>query len=236
MSVKFELPLMIELQRIWDIIMKARDNISRSDKSIAYWNRRIEELKQGINNIENKLKDLNVSTKTKETSLQDLGSKLKKLDETRNVLKNEKELNALASQIDSVKEEYDQLENSILEELETIEEYQAELQGMSDELASLEKTVAVDIEKLEESKAEQKEILAKSQAEFDEHAEKLSPAIKAKFMKMLQSSGGRALVPLEGDVCSACHFKQPPSILSDISAGNALQSCVSCSRFLYKKE
>lgn len=230
-----DLALMIELQRIWDIVVSSKEGIARCDKSIAHWRGRVDELRLRLESVGSRLDSLKGSSRSKELILKELGEKLAKLEKTRDIIKNEKEMKALAAQIETVRSEYDIVETDVINELESIDQHKAEIDKMLAELAVLEESVARDIQKLEEAKSDHEDVMKRANIEFDLHSDKLSAAVRAKFIKMLGSSGSRAIAPLSGDICTACNFQQPASIQSDISRGGAVPVCVNCGRFLHKK-
>jgi predicted nucleic acid-binding Zn-ribbon protein len=61
----------------------------------------------------------------------------------------------------------------------------------------------------------------------------LAPADLARFRKVAQARGGKAVVPVENGHCLGCRTRLRPSVMADLRAGKGLIACEACQRYLY---
>jgi predicted nucleic acid-binding Zn-ribbon protein len=233
MPVTGDLTLMVNLQRLWDIIRKEKENIERAEKSIEFWIQKVSDLKKRTADLSARLQAFKVVTKTNENLLNELDQKLKTFEERKGIIKNEKELNALNSQIEKIVADRDLLENQILSSFDEIQESENTVENLQAETSDAEVQTENDIKILREKIIEHNREIDIAAAEFNRSAESLSVSYKTRFIKLLNSKEGKSIIPIKDGICSLCNNKQPPSIAMDVLKGDSIPICVNCGRFLY---
>lgn len=229
-----EIGIMIELQHHWDLILQCRDEMERNRKSADFWKKSVSDKKKAVSISEEKLKNLKNQIKKNELEIRSFDEKLKKLSERRSSAKTEKEITALDHETESVKIERDRIEESALTEIDTEESLEKELSTLLSELPEAEKQAETDCKML----AEKNEILKKkeedNQLKFDQLTVTLPASLRTKFIKLLGSKGNKAISRLSNDICGACNFRIPASIVLSAARDDSAESCTNCGRFIYK--
>ncbi len=153
-----------------------------------------------------------------------------------NSIKTNKEYSALISEIGSKKADMSILEDEILDTMSRLEitnqGYVKATEDLRDEeegLKNLINSVGADIKEadieIEKIKNEQKKYIDL----LDEHSLK-------NYNRLSNIKGGKAIVPVIGNVCGGCSMNVTAQTLNELMGGEDLVFCRSCSRILYLDE
>lgn len=154
----------------------------------------------------------------------------------KSMVTNMKQLAAVVSELDHVdahiKAKGDKL-RAVKAELEALAAAIAGLEGESSEERALR-------EQAEEAWGAQRKTaeaeLAEVEAALKEVKRQLGEAGFNRFKKLWTSRKPLAVVPMQGDSCSACHAELRPSLVQAVRSAESLPTCDSCRRVLYDPE
>jgi len=224
---------MLDLQELWDSVMKLEGEIERSRKSIKLWESRNKELESGTAKADAEYKNISLKIKQDELELSAIESKIEKSESRRNMLKSERELDALDSELAKLKSDRDSLETSIFTMMEKSDGLKVKLDSLKSELAESNVQTVNDIEGLNK-----KIINLTGQADSERHKfsglkDSLSPSVKSRFEKLINSKDGIAIAKLNGETCTHCNCLVPSSVASGLQK-NSYATCTNCGRFLYQ--
>lgn len=169
----------------------------------------------------------------KELSLKASEEEITKFNVQLNSIKSNKEYSILVSEIDSKKADMSVLEDEILVTMSKLEasnqEYEKAKEVLRDHEESLKELIknveveAKDVDnEIEKIKSEQKKYIDL----LDEHSLK-------HYNRLSNIKGGKAVVPVIGNVCSGCSMNIRAQTLNALMSGKDLVFCQSCSRILY---
>jgi hypothetical protein len=172
----------------------------------------------------------------KELDLKSNEGEITKYNVQLNSIKTNKEYSALVSEIGSKKADMSILEDEILNTMSRLEianqEYEKATKGLRNEEESLNDLIkSVDAEiketdnEIEKIKNEQKKYIDL----LDEHS-------LTHYNRLSNIKGGKAVVPLIGNVCGGCFMNITSQTLNALMGGKDLVFCQSCSRILYLDE
>ncbi len=172
----------------------------------------------------------------KELELRTNEGEIAKFNVQLNSIKTNKEYSALTSEIGSKKADMSILEDEILNMMSSLEaannKYGKATEGLRSEEESLEDLIkSVDAEiketdnEIERIKNDQKKYIGL----LDEHSLK-------HYNRLSNIKGGKAIVPVIGNVCSGCSMNIRAQTLNALMGGKELVLCQSCSRILYLDE
>ncbi len=229
-----QIKIMIELQQIWDNILKNRDNISRCQGKLIKMEDDLKKKRDEINKLGEYIKKLKNSIKSHETDLLDKDTKNKKLLERKELVKSERELDALSSELVNVQHYRDELETAILQFFDDLEKYEEKFSISESELHASEKTAAEDSINLQNMIEQYQGRIDENQKKFDELIVNIQPQFRSKFTKLLLSKTGIAVGVLTGEVCSSCNFQVPPYLAKEAGMNNDPVTCSNCGKFIYK--
>jgi len=181
------------------------------------------------------LKDVNLNTNKSETTNTEIQEKINKLTDQLFLVTNNKQYDALSSEIEHLKdqkEEHESLINSYLEEKEVLEknitENETSLTGLKTDLDSRRKKLNEALS----NTAEEKEALEKSRKKQLVNIDENTVHI---YNKVISARSGTAVVSLSGDSCGGCGASLTIQLASEIRAGD-IHRCDSCGRFVYSKK
>ncbi len=230
-----DIEIMIELQRYWDNVIRARESIERNKESISFWGKELHNKKQKLDTLEEEIKKLKVTVNRKEVDLSDREEHVKKLEVKRDAVKTEKESTAINHEFEKIKTDIGAIEEEIIVMLDTIGEQEKLFTSLQDEFQNQEEQSAEDINGLKEKINLSEKALEENQKKFNELIDELSPNIKSRFLKLVKSQNGKGIAKLEGEICGACNFQIPFYLVQDISKKDSVIMCTNCGRFLYKE-
>jgi predicted nucleic acid-binding Zn-ribbon protein len=172
----------------------------------------------------------------KELDLKTNEGKITKYKVQLNSIKTNKEYSALISEIGSKKADMSILEDEILDTMSRLEitnqgyvKATEDLRDEEESLKNLINSVGADIKEadieIEKIKNEQKKYIDL----LDEHSLK-------NYNRLSNIKGGKAIVPVIGNVCGGCSMNVTAQTLNELMGGEDLVFCLSCSRILYLDE
>lgn len=223
---------MLDLQDLWNSVMKLEAEAERSRKSITLWESRHRELAAETAKAENDYKNINLKIKQEELDLTSIESKIEKSEIRRNMLKSERELEALDSELSRLREDRDSLETSVFTMMEKSDELKIRLDELKAQLNESQVQTAKDIEGLKNKITALTGEALTAKKKFSELRESLSPAVKSRFEKLIGSKDGIAIAKLNGETCTHCNCLVPSSVASELQK-NSYATCTNCGRFLY---
>jgi hypothetical protein len=153
-----------------------------------------------------------------------------------NSIKTNKEYSALISEIGSKKADMSILEDEILDTMSKLEitkqgfekateSLRNEEESLKDLINSVDAEVKVTDTEIEKIKGEQKKYIDL----LDEHS-------LANYNRLSNIKGGKAIVPVIGNVCGGCFMNIRTQTLNALMGSKDLVFCQSCSRILYLDE
>ena len=147
-------------------------------------------------------------------------------------LSNPRELEALQSSIESMKEHRTDLENRSVERLVMVDSLQATLENKRTNLVQVEEEWTNRKNAFEtEIEQRKKEFLYLKKAR-EQVAEMLTEENLEMYEHLRRRKNGVAVALLEDEICGACHTQVAVGILNNIRYSDDLLSCPSCGRIL----
>ncbi len=150
-----------------------------------------------------------------------------------NLIRNDKELQAIGHEVESQKENNQRLESEVLIQMEAAEQRAPRIKELAEllqktraELVSAEKQIAGQVEDLKES-------LARHRAERDAVAAGIDEALRQRYEMIFNRRGGIAVVPVKSGTCQGCRMKIPPQLHNQIQREDQIYFCPNCQRILY---
>jgi predicted nucleic acid-binding Zn-ribbon protein len=150
-----------------------------------------------------------------------------------NQVRNDKELQALAHEVDVQKETNQRLEADLLGLMEASEPRNARIaeltplvERLSAEVIEAEKEIAAQVEDLRIS-------IAKQRLERDLMAGNLEHGLLQRYEMIFSRRNGLAVTEARGGTCQGCRMRLPPQLYNQIQRQDSIQFCPNCQRILY---
>ena len=202
----------------------------------------VDELNEKEDSLKNKveadkisLKDISLNTSKSETANAEIQHKIDKLTDQLFLVTNNKQYDALTSEIEHLKvqkEEHETLLISYLEDKETLEENVKSNESSLEQLKTDLNTRRNKLDDALSETAEEKKTLEHSR---QKQVVEIDDKIMLTYNKVISARSGIAVVPLSGGSCGGCGAALPIQRSSEIRAGD-LHNCDSCGRFVYYKK
>lgn len=184
-----------------------------------------------INKYQEDIENLNTKIAEENTKMQDAVVAIKKYEEQQNNVRNNREYESLAKEI-----EYQKLEIQVAEKHKG--KHQVEIATKTEEIAGFEEKLKEYEEVLAQKKSELDDIIADTEKEEKELMEK-AEVLKAKVDERLLTAferirknvrNGLAIVQIERNACGGCFSTIPPQRQLDIRLHKKIIVCEACSR------
>ena len=224
---------LIKLQDIDTKLKDIDDLLGDLPVKVEDLNLQEEEMKSNLLNKKNRLKELEVDMHKKEVGIASLDDKVSKLKDQLFLVTNNKQYDALITEIDHFKSEKTDYEDVLLEYLEEKEETIESIEKIGNDLENLSESLVIRREKLQsiiEESAEEKLLLNKQR---EKNIQDIDQNILTIYDRVIEARDGLAVVKLEGYACGGCGAHIPPQIVSEVRAKLSVHTCGVCGRFLY---
>ncbi|HJU10140.1 MAG TPA: C4-type zinc ribbon domain-containing protein [Candidatus Binataceae bacterium] len=150
-----------------------------------------------------------------------------------NQVRNEKEMQALAHEVETQKEANQRFEADLLSLMEAsdprnarIAELTPAVEQLSTELTEAEKEIAAQVEDLKIS-------IAKQRMERDLMAGNLERGLLQRYEMIFNRRNGLAVAEARGGTCQGCRMRLPPQLYNQIQRHDSIHFCPNCQRILY---
>ncbi len=150
-----------------------------------------------------------------------------------NQARNDKELQALAHEVETQKEANQRFEAELLGLMEASEPRAARiaeltplLQRLMAELNEAEKEIAAQVEDFKIS-------IAKQRLERDLMAGNLDHGLLQRYEMIFNRRNGLAVAEARGGTCQGCRMRLPPQLYNQIQRHDSIHFCPNCQRILY---
>ena len=216
--------IMSQIDRIRVIRGELPDEIRDLEDAHEGMQTRINKYNEDIENLNNKITEEN-------TKMQDAVVAIKRYEEQQNNVRNNREYESLAKEI-----EYQKLEIQVAEKHKV--KHQAEIAAKTEEIASFQEKLKEYEDVLAQKKSELDDIIADTEKEEKELLEK-AEVLKTKVDERLLTAferirrnvrNGLAIVQIERDACGGCFSTIPPQRQLDIRLHKKIIVCEACSR------
>jgi len=151
----------------------------------------------------------------------------------RNQVRNDKELQALDHEVETLKESNQRLESEVLtlmggEEAraQRIAELSQLVEQSSANLLAAEKEIAAQVEDL-------KIAIAKQRVDRDQMKQNIEAPLLARYEMIFSRRAGRAMAEAKDGTCNGCRMRLPPQFYNQILRHEQVHFCPNCQRILY---
>jgi len=150
-----------------------------------------------------------------------------------NLIRNDKELQALAHEVESQKESNQRQEAELLAQMEgadtrtaRIKELAALVKQKGAELTAAEKEIAGKAEEL-------KETMRQRRIEREALAGQIDGTLRARYEMIFERRAGLAVALARLGTCQGCRMRLPPQLYNELQRFEQIHFCPNCQRILY---
>lgn len=246
-----EFEYVIKLQKIDNQLLEINDMKGDLPQIVDTLQQEIKTLEKELESERKREKEIILEIKDLEGKIQDDNVHLERYQDQLYLVTSNKEYDALSSEIDTMKQDIDKAEYSILELNEEMDKIKESIK--SKDLTHQDKVKKLYIRKTELDKTNNKtkSVKAKLQKERTNIIKSIPLRYFREYNRIAKAKEGVAIVPIQqvfiekkdkkGNIeyipakvsCSGCHKIVPPQKVVEIRSGNKLNRCEFCGRLLY---
>lgn len=201
---------------------------------------RIKKLEDELNSDESKFQEeynrlelLKKDRRAIEQEIQDYEDKMEKSAIKLSNIKSNKEYRAALKEIEDFKKSKLQTEDKAIQFMEEIDDLEKKCRENKEKQAELitkfEKERDVISKELDGLDREFKSLEKKR----DDFAKTIDQELLKRYLFLKDHKRGRAISPVVGGVCQACHMGMPPQKFNESIKGQSLLTCPNCDRIIY---
>lgn len=236
-STQEGLRVLLQLQQLDQKIAACRKREVEIPKQKSKFDTYRERLKAELEQCEANVKKLALEQKTAEGDIQDKQTQIQKYQAQLNNVKKNEEYQALLHEIDQHKKQIGIQEERIIQimmDMDTAKErleedrkrIAEEIKGVDQQSAEVDQELSEAIKHRQELEGQRGPLL-----------EKADPDLLRRYQRISESKpNGKAIVPLNGEVCGGCHMHERAQIVNEVLAGERVHACQHCGRLLYNAE
>ena len=195
-----------------------------------------ESMRNIILDSRNRLKELEIELQKKEVDIAQKDEKVDKLKDQLFLVTNNKQYDAIMTEIDHLKEKKSSFETDTINLLDEKETLTKTVDQMSNELESLSSDIIMRKNKLESVILDSADEKSNLENERQEKINKIDGNIISVYNKVMVARNGLAVVHLEGSGCGGCGAHIPPQVVTELRANSGIHRCDICGRFLYSQK
>jgi len=152
------------------------------------------------------------------------------------LVRNDKELQALTHEVETLKETNQRLESELLTAMEGADARAARITDLTEaiakgraDLAAAEKEIAAEVEELKSS-------IGKHRKSREKVAENIEANLLSRYQMIFNRRAGVAVALAKGGTCQGCRMRLPPQLYNEIQKHKQIHFCPNCQRVLYYEE
>ena len=216
--------------------------------------RQLQELGQSLSSVAGRVEQLRGEIETSEAELEQLSEADKQAAAARRVLereladgeaqirnkrmrlnlvRNDKELQALGHEVEALKENNQRLEGEVLASMQAAEPRGPRIKELTElieskraELKAAEKEIAAEVEGLKLS-------IQRQRVERDRAAALVENALLQRYEMIFSRRGGLAVAVAKAGTCQGCRMRLPPQLYNEVQKHLQIHFCPNCQRILY---
>lgn len=235
-SIKEQLGFLIQLQEFDTKIYNLLREKEEIPLKIAEFQKKFDDKKTTLTNLEEKAKSLGVKRKEKELDLASKEENIKKFTNQLFSLKTNKEYQAMLEQIAGLKTDTSVLEEGILKIMEEQDILKEEVNKEKSYLAEEEKKLQEEKKKFEGRTKEIDYTINEFTSKRNQVIPSIDKQIFSNYERILKGKDGLALVKIKDFACQGCFMNVSPQVVNEIKMQERIIFCEFCSRILYIEE
>jgi predicted nucleic acid-binding Zn-ribbon protein len=223
------------LHRIHRQLSDLKERLDRGPKQIVANEANVRHREELLAQVKTEAKSLRVAVDQKQLQLKSSEDKVKDLRRKLNAASNNREYQALLEQIDADEMANSVLADEILEALEKIDAFQANLREADAASAAARQKAEQIGGEVAQQKPSLTSDIARLEAELRESEATLPDEVRQVYRRIVRGKGEDALAMVENQCCGGCNQQIQLNMLNQIMLGQPV-FCKTCGRLLYLPE
>ena len=228
-----QLKFLISLQEIDSAILAIAEEIELLPNKLEKGKASLKEAQAVFEKVKTSYEESNKKKKHGENDVEEMQEKINKLKSKGMEIKTNKEYEAHLKEVKTFEDKKYQIEEEILTAMETIDSLTEELKKEEIKFKKTEENFGKEEKVLEEEKNRLHSEMEVYKIKRKDLVEKVEEEIYGRYMGLIKTAGGVAVVETQKEVCKGCHTNIPPQLYNDIKNSQEIFCCCYCNRFLF---
>ncbi|MCP3978432.1 MAG: hypothetical protein GY716_03740 [bacterium] len=227
---------LMRLYRIQDLVLRiraAQTVVNEAPQKVEEIEARFRERNAEYVSVKERFDELKLDQRTREAELQDLEEHKKKFTDDLMQVKNQREYAAMLKEIDSVKAQISEHEDSILADMDEIKKLEGELETHTEHIEQERKAVETERSEVERQEVEARGEIERLGSERDGIESDLPTPVLEAVRRLELRRQGIFLSKADNGTCMSCFVRVRPQVFQEIKTASQVHSCGNCRRFLY---
>jgi predicted nucleic acid-binding Zn-ribbon protein len=200
-------------------IKKRETAVDSLDKDLAIEKDKMDETRKLQRQFEMDVEDVTERIKTSKSRLVEI--------------KNNKEYQAVLTEIDKLETTIAEKEEKILGCMEKIEQLKNTLKEKKRKLSHVKKEFEEEIEEIREELNQTQQAFFEEEKDRKEIAKDIESQTFQIYERLKSARGGVAVARVENATCTGCNMSIPPQMYNELQKRDALRFCPNCERIIY---
>ena len=236
LQVNPDLRNLITLQDIDQKIVILKKQISEIPERTKTYQNELQELVQNHQARVALYQDHAKQRRARENEVEMMRTKLSRYKEQLMTVKTNKEYTAMLHEIQIVEDQIRSAEDGILDLMDQMESMEGKLAQEEEQLKAKQAEVEFQTRNAEQSVPV---LEAEVSGLFREKADlesRVLPELLARYKRIADARKGVAMAEARNELCSACHVRIRPQVITDLLRAEEIHVCDSCSRILFVRQ
>lgn len=234
-NIKDQIKILVKLQDIETEKSKLETEMDNVAKQIEALDLELDTFKTKVEADELCIKDLNKKYRSDESDLEANQDLLIKSQEKLESVKNNKEYQSILKEIDDLKDKKSQIEDTMIECLQRVDEAEEKLQSTKQEYSQLSEKNAIEKETIRKQLDQGREKLDDLTKEWEAVSKTVDPEMMEQYLDLKGKIKGLVIAPVNNSICDGCHMNIPPQMYNELQRFDSLKYCPFCYRMIYWK-
>jgi len=202
--------------------------------------RELNELKRSFHKLDRSIQEKESTGERNSTLLEELKKEKEELQSGKEkyesqieLIKTQREYEALTSEIAQINERLEIIGAAESEALQELENIEGDLEEQRTLLGEMKKTIAEKEKEVNKLLAAKKKELDGCLKEKKKITHELDEELIYKFEKIVRNKEGIGIVSIKNNVCMGCNMLLPPQFVNDVRREEKIIFCPNCSRILF---
>ena len=235
-SVREELAGCVALQRLLERRAALRRELDTPPDEVTSLRAAHLARQQGLVGRQSRRAELVAEQETLQHDIEALREEREHFRRQKSQVTNMRQLSAVVSELDHVEVQLKAKEDRLLEVLQELEVIEREIDELGQEPEDERTRREAAETEWENRRRSASGELESYERQLQELKSRLGDASLSRFKKLWTSRKPNAVVPIDGQACSACHSELRPSLLQQVRTLEVLSYCDSCRRLLFDPE
>jgi len=228
-----EINRLMELQTIDRQLKELEESLSSIAGRVILLREQTENNQQELERLTAQDAEISATRKKAERELAEGEVRIRNKRMRLTLIRNEKELQALSHEIETLKDTNQRVESELMATLDGGDERTAKIKELtqaiakgSAELVEAEKEIAAQVEEL-------KAAIDKHNRSREQVAAAVEPNLLSRYKMIFSRRAGVAVALAKGGTCQGCRMRLPPQLYNEIQKHLQIHFCPNCQRVLY---